>query len=742
MRIRVDNWPIERKLITFSLTASAAALFLAFFGFSGYEIVTSHNESIDRLDALTAVTAENSAAALAFGDSEAAHETLRALSWESGVDGACIYSRQGELFASYNRAELQVCPPRHSGHSFKNERTAPDAGRIYATWSIDRDGDELGHLLIVGNRNEFRRRLSRYSVIAILVLGVSCLVTFALSRRLQRLISGPILDLVQAANAVRAERVYSRRVHKRGEDECGLLVDAFNDMLSEIDRRDRGEQLRGDRLEDEVTTRTADLRRANQELESEIAERRRAEEALRYEAFHDSLTGLGNRALLMSRLDEMCQAFSADRTAGFALLFLDLDGFKLVNDSLGHTVGDQLLARAAQRLASTVGPPNLVARLGGDEFAILLSNLNEPEEVYAESERILSCFSEPFALRDREIFINGSIGAVTSSLNSCTPEKLLRDADAAMYRAKAIGKATVAFFDIGMASSALDKLELRNDLQRALDRDELLLEYQPICSATTGVTVGCEALVRWRHPIRGVLSPDCFIGLSEEMGLVHRLGEWVLRRACAQNAEWQARGFRKVYVSVNVSALQIRRDDFVGITASALEKSGLEPRWLKLELTETVLMEGSDFITERLRSLDHVGVRIAVDDFGTGYSSLNYLRHWPIHTLKIDRSFIAESRNDRAGIQIVSAIATMAQALGLNIIAEGVEVPEQLHLIRSVGCHQVQGYLFGKPMSPENFVDCFLMPSSERSQADLNTLLDASLLPARSVNELPLRTTT
>jgi EAL domain-containing protein (putative c-di-GMP-specific phosphodiesterase class I) len=218
------------------------------------------------------------------------------------------------------------------------------------------------------------------------------------------------------------------------------------------------------------------------------------------------------------------------------------------------------------------------------------------------------------------------------------------------------------------------------------------------------------------------------------MGLVHRLGEWVLRRACAQNAEWQERGFRKIYVSVNVSALQIQRDDFVDLTAAALKDSGLEPHWVKLELTESLLMDGSDFITERLRSLDRLGVHIAIDDFGTGYSSLNYLRRWPIHTLKIDRSFIAESRDNRAGVQIVSAIANMAQALGLNIIAEGVEIPEQLHLIRSVGCQQVQGYLFGKPMSPENFVEGFLRPGRQQLRTDIDKLLDALRLPPKQVN--------
>ena len=548
--------------------------------------------------------------------------------------------------------------------------------------------------MIERDLSDTRRRLVEYLGIAFLLLLVSGTVSLLLANRLQRLISEPIRDLAVAAQAVAREKVFALRAVKRGEDECGRLVDAFNEMLAELEKRDNDLEAHRISLEAEVVERTAELQDANSELQTEIAVRKKAEAALRRQALHDGLTGVPNREMLMSELDVACRRFAEDPESAFALLFVDLDGFKLINDSLGHGAGDSLLRRAAERLLESVRTGDLVARIGGDEFAVLLSGVSAPDEARSLAERCRQALSRPFRVQDSEVFITASIGVAFGGEKS--PESLLRDADAAMYRSKSGGKAAVSLFDDEMRAFPDGELQLRAGLRSALRADELFLEYQRVESLVEHKTSACEALVRWRSKDGEVLYPGSFIQAAEESGLIGELGNWVLRRSCREFVE-SGLHEASMELSVNVSPLQFRNAEFTKEVTGILVESGLSPDRLRLEITESCLLNDVKGAETRLGQLNDAGVKVAIDDFGTGYSSLAYLRNLPIHVLKIDRTFIRNIASSRADYEIVSSIVGLGRALGLIVTAEGVETEQQEASLRVIGCHEAQGYFFGRP---------------------------------------------
>ncbi len=423
---------------------------------------------------------------------------------------------------------------------------------------------------------------------------------------------------------------------------------------------------------------------------------RAVEEAV-HEALHDSLTGLPNRALFVDRLRH--SVARAERTGTpVAVLFCDLDGFKTVNDSLGHRTGDGLLVSVAERLADSLRPADTIARLGGDEFAVLLEELREPGDAARAAQRLLASLEPPFELREREFFISASIGIAAGTKE---PEILLRDADLAMYRAKSRGKGRYAIFEPGMHTAIVERLDLEVDLKRAIEHDELALVYQPIFSLRSGEVAGVEALVRWRHPKRGVVLPEHFVPLAEESGVIRELGRWVLRTACHQGALWRARypGHPGLQIGVNISGAQLREPGLVEEVAEALAAAQLEAPGLTLEITETALMESFETAIEQLDALKLLGVDLAIDDFGIGYSSLRYLRRLPLDNLKIEKSFvdgIGESDDEPA---LLRAIVDLAEIFGLTVIAEGIERPEQRERLLELGCNLGQGHLLSEPLS-------------------------------------------
>ena len=434
--------------------------------------------------------------------------------------------------------------------------------------------------------------------------------------------------------------------------------------------------------------------------QTDITHRKQVEEQLLHDALHDGLTGLPNRASFLDRLTLVMSQAARRPDSRFAVLFLDLDRFKVVNDSLGHVIGDQLLVEIARRLEASLRHGDTVARLGGDEFALLLDSVGDGTDATRAAERIHRQLEQPFHLDGHEVFSSASIGIALSTTGYEKPEDMLRDADTAMYRAKAMGRARHAVFDQAMHARAVEVLRLETDLRRAVEKAEFRLHYQPVVSLADGQLTGFEGLVRWIHPTKGLVMPSEFIGLAEETGLIVPLGGWVLREACRQVSAWAAAAQGVPFVSVNLSPRQFAHTDVVGEVRAILEATGLEGRRLGLEITESALMEGGD-VRARLLELRSLGVRLLLDDFGTGYSSLSYLIRFPIDIIKIDASFVKGLEDDPEKVAIVRSILTIGHSLRMEVIAEGVENARQVEVLRSLGCDYGQGFHWSRPLEPD-----------------------------------------
>jgi diguanylate cyclase (GGDEF)-like protein/PAS domain S-box-containing protein len=434
---------------------------------------------------------------------------------------------------------------------------------------------------------------------------------------------------------------------------------------------------------------------------TDIAERRDAEEQRLHDAHHDPLTGLANRTLFLERLTMGIRRAKRTDAHRVAVVLMDVDRFKVVNDSLGHALGDEVLIAIARRLESCVRDVDTVARLGGDEWAILVDDLATVDDARGVAERVRDVLHEPLSVGGHSLFVTVSTGIALLMGETKDPDDLLRDAETAMYRAKELGRDRHVVFDASLHGRAVALLALESDLRFALERGELLVHYQPIVRADDLSVRGVEALVRWRHPERGLVPPAEFIGFAEDSGLILPLGEWVLGRAIEQMREWQAAGVAPERISVNLSARQLHQENLAEHVALMLERAGLDPACLELELTEGVVAEQADATIEVLRQLRGLGIQLAVDDFGTGYSSLVYLTRFPVSTVKIDRAFLVDIQHDAVNQAIVQAVTTLAHSIGMRVVAEGIETTGQLVLARSLGCDEIQGYLISKPLSTD-----------------------------------------
>ena len=466
-------------------------------------------------------------------------------------------------------------------------------------------------------------------------------------------------------------------------------------------------------LEEKVQERTAELQTANQklkiinqELQQEIKERQKAELQLIKDALHDELTGLSNRTLLMERIEQSLKLCKRNPNYLFALLFIDLDRFKTVNDSQGHLVGDQLLIKIANLLTECIRDTDTLARIGGDEFVILLDNINHLTDATKVGERINQQLKSPFNLNSQTVFSSASIGIALSSTGYENSSQILRDADIAMYRAKGKGKACYEVFDQVMYLETLTAIELERDLHLALKRNEFTLHYQPIFSLKKSSLVGFEALIRWQHPEKGFISPQDFISIAEDTGLIIPIGNWLLKEACQQLRCWQQKfvmipEIDSLKISVNLASQQIKDTDFIQKLDLVLAETGLDANSLKLEITERVLVDSGQNTQNTLSEIKRRNIKLSIDDFGTGYSSLSYLSRFPIDNLKIDRSFVDRLNSDNESFEIVKTIINLANVLQVDAIAEGVETVEQVKQLQTLGCEYAQGYLFAKPLSVE-----------------------------------------
>src|SRR5690349_2553948 len=560
---------------------------------------------------------------------------------------------------------------------------------LWQTWSKHYLWSSLTYFVgafVAGGIVRLETSFSFYAVLA--TLPIISIIYFTYEKYLQDI-------RATAAQAERAERERAEAEHARAE----------------------AERLRAEQAEQHVE----ELNRYVEKLENAGRELEESREHFRHAAFHDALTGLPNRSLFTDHLRVALRRAQQNEKYLFGVLFLDLDRFKNINDSLGHPCGDELLILVARRLETCIRQTDMVARFGGDEFAILVDAINDASDVVRIAEKVQQVISAPFKLASHEAITTASIGVALSTSVYAEAEDIIRDADTAMYRAKDHGKARYEVFDTSMHTRAVTLLRLESDLRRALEKEELCVYYQPIVSLASRELCGFEALVRWQHPERGIVSPDDFIPLAEETGLILPIGLQVLREACGQLRKWQQRSLynKDLIMSVNLSGKQLTQPDLIERIEEVLHESQINPWHLKLEITETVVMENPELAAVTLAKLRGLGVRLSIDDFGTGYSSLSYLNRFPVDMLKIDRSFVTSMNKADENLQIVKTIVTLAGNLGMQVVAEGVETEEQLEQLRSLKCQYGQGFLFSKPLDVSD-ADLFILNSGRAdSLADL-----------------------
>ena len=496
---------------------------------------------------------------------------------------------------------------------------------------------------------------------------------------------------------------YGKRNQRRSS-----LLDRYGGQLGELVERDHAQAalLAAKQNAEDSAEQTRQAMRetenANQALREEIDQRLKALADLEYLANHDGLTDLPNRNLFNERLSQVLDR--ANRSGeSVALMFMDLDHFKDVNDTLGHQVGDELLREVSRRLVACVRAEDTVARLGGDEFALVQVGLNYPVDANVQAQRILSKLSEPIHVGSHKLFTSGSIGITVFPGDSDTAEQLQKNADLAMYLAKEDQHNTFRFFDAELNAVVKRRSFLEQQLRNALEYDQLMVFYQPKVSIKTGLPVGAEALIRWLHPEQGMVSPAEFIPVAERTGIINQIGEWTLREACTQFKKWHDAGYDDMLLAVNLSAAQFNLRDIPSLIREVLDDVGYDAKKLELEITETAVMNDMRDAIDVLNQLHDIGVSLSIDDFGTGYSSLSYLRQLPVNRIKIDRSFIAEIDTTAAAAAIARAVVTLGQSLGLEVVAEGVETASQLQYLKDINCDEAQGFLYSRPVPPEEF---------------------------------------
>jgi diguanylate cyclase (GGDEF)-like protein/PAS domain S-box-containing protein len=787
------NSSVRIKLVVLMALNASLALVLAGASLLMYEGVQYRDAATRELNTLADIVSASTTAPLSFADERAANDTLTFLRGDPRIVAAGVYDRNNRLFATYRktRPSAGAVPehPRPEGSYFGN-------GYLVMFRPIMLQGERIGTIYLRSATNDVYVRLFRYSGIVCVVLFVSLGLTLLLSSRSQRLLSGPIMTLAAVARRVAVDKNYSIRATKVADDEIGILIDTFNEMLTRIEVSERSRELAEGALRESEERYALAARGANDglwdwKLTSNIIyfsprwtlmlgysdrepwtsseewfsrihpadrERVRAQVAahcegktsefsseyrIRHKNGHyiwmlsrgiavrdqngsavrlagsqtdineakvaDTLTELPNRLYLLDKLEGAIAARADSGAVPFAVLFIDLDRFKVVNDSLGHSAGDQLLVGVAQRLRSGIrgqGPPgkvpgtsSTVARLGGDEFSILVEGIPGPDEAAIVADRMIKELGASFYLDGRQVFVTASIGIAMSSSGN-TPEDLLRNADTAMYYAKAHGGGRFEVFDQTMRERAVARMEIEKDMKKAIAANQFVLHYQAKVSLTDRRLSGFEALVRWNHPTRGLLFPSEFIPVAEETGLIIPLGLWILREACRQMAVWQKSVVREpaLSVSVNISFKQLAEPGLAEDVEQILSETGLNPGSLRLEMTESSIMENVRVAAETLGRFKKMNIALEIDDFGTGYSSLSYLRQLPFDTVKIDQSFVRQMGTTDDTSLIIHTILQLAFSLGMDVVAEGIETKDQLARLTAMGCSTGQGYYFSKPV--------------------------------------------
>lgn len=687
----------QRMLI---LQACSIVLITTMFCFLAYSFYSIDQESRERLSALGDIIGADVAAKMTLGGNRAVTESLAVLKADSSIKQVFVLNEQNQVIAYYN--QNTDLAPNELQQSLKSLRSKIRQQFIEispgAESPVIRNGIRLGTILIEQNEHIIIKKISDTTGISAVILLFALGLSYLLAGRFQRIVTEPVTVMATIMREVSYTKDYSKRVPSFNTDEIDQLAKCFNEMLSEIEQRD--EDL---------------LDRQNQ---------------LHHMANFDSLTGLPNRVLFSDRLEQALR--HAARTGEkLAVLFIDLDDFKMVNDAYGHRTGDQLLLETTTRLAAITRTGDTLGRLGGDEFTIILQDVKTAENALLVARKHINNLFHHYLIDNRQLFVSASIGVAIYPEHGTTMEALVKNADAAMYQAKEKGKNSVELFSDSINSKLTEKLLLSNDLYKALEQGEFELHYQPRINLRRNSWASAEALLRWNHPKLGRVPPDKFIPLAEKNGMILPIGEWVLREACRQLHEWHCQGFQLPRISVNVSPLQLQRQDLIGIIKDALSSNNLCAQTLELEIVESALVEDSGRSISLLKELQNIGVKISIDDFGTGYSSLSYLRTLPIDILKIDRSFMINAHESEEDRRIIAAICAMALSLGLEVVTEGVENVEQEQILKDHYCNEAQGYYYDRPMPADELSQRFMTSQILLEEFDCN-LPPAANLPAKS----------
>ena len=667
---------IRNKQILIIMSVSIAILGLAASLFFIYERGDEERRISTVIDNKATLIAANIASTLLFNDTVSANETLRTLKVDPSVLVAILFDERGNPFASYSQ----------EGHAsqIENYELQPEGvylGEFFA--EVFRpamiQNSRVGTVYIRSDLRGYDEKIIDYSYIVLIIFLVSLVLAAFLTHQFQKIITKPIEKLAELVSQVSKDKDYSMRLHIQSHDEIGVLVRAFNGMLRTVEEHKAKLQNQTNDLEQLVRVRSEQLHKL---------------------AYYDSLTGLPNRSLLFQEIEK--EISRCNRTnLSFALMFLDLDRFKMINDSLGHAVGDELLQEAARRLLDSVRKEDVVARIGGDEFVVMLVNIKSRVKVSSVAENIMMAFSYPFklVLNSTSLHVSVSIGVSVYPEHGHDVADLMRNADTSMYQTKAIAPGKYVFYEEAMNVATQRLLAVENQLRGAIKNNEFEIVYQPQVKLSDSRMVGVEALLRWSNPQLGIVTPAEFIPMAEELGLIDEIGVWVVKRVSEQCRAWKDKRYAPCRISVNISASQLVSINLVEHLKDMLETYQIDSHDIEIEITEDVFLDKSDRNIAQLTELKNLNMRIAIDDFGTGYSSLSYLQNFPCDVLKLDGSFVKKIGQNKTTENLVTATIILAHSLGLEMIAECVETKAQLDFLKNAGCDIVQGYYYSRPLS-------------------------------------------
>jgi diguanylate cyclase (GGDEF)-like protein len=659
---------INKKLLFILMSVALVSSATVSIVFSTYEITSAKEEQIESLDSLSIMLSPNITTALMFDDTEAIQELINPMLTRSDIISVIVSNNMEQQLA------IALSPDffEYNGHS------------IEVTTALTLDSHYYGELKIQANDSYLNDRTIFYAKFITLLMIFTFVVSLLLSLLLRRRFLNPIMHLSQIANKVTKSNNYSLRALQLSKDEVGQLTTCFNDMLHTIEQRESS-------LENQVRLRTKELENANIQLHQY--------------AYQDGLTDLPNRRYFYEKIQNLVTT----KNMRFALIFIDLDGFKEVNDSLGHDYGDLLLHQVASRLQKCISKQDTVARLGGDEFTLILEGVSDPIAAAKIADTVQHSLMQCIQIKEEQVYVTASIGLTFFPTDGTTVEELVKRADQAMYLSKKKGRNRYEFFSYVIEEQAIEKRRLIEEIKIAINENQFELYYQPIFSIDGTTVQKAEALIRWNHPERGLIGPDNFIPIAEKNGLISDIGQWVKSQAIRDTVQFNKLSDTPIQISVNTSPLEIdRAGDWVDEWIGASEQYKLPAHTILIEVTENSLMDPDSSIQHQLKRLNKINIDIAIDDFGVGYSSLAYLQRLDIDILKIDRSFIKDIETNENSVALIKAIITMAHNLEVKVVAEGVETKYQYQLLKELACDYIQGYIFSRPINKQAFIDMYV----------------------------------